>query len=90
MHWVNESAEARNVDYVLYIDADMLLRKPMDPIKLGVRPGVVVSEHVRDPPRPRLTDVAPPRAAARRRAPPGAAAPLSPQPPLARRPVLVF
>ena len=31
---------------MLYIDADMLLRLPMDPIKLGVKKGVVVSEHV--------------------------------------------
>ena len=46
MHWVQESEEAKNVDYVLYIDADMLLRLPMDPIKMGVKPGVVVSEHV--------------------------------------------
>mmetsp|Transcript_5293 Transcript_5293/g.11496 ORF Transcript_5293/g.11496 Transcript_5293/m.11496 type:complete len:625 (+) Transcript_5293:213-2087(+) len=46
MHWVHESEEAKHVDYVLYIDADMLLRKPMDPIAMGVRPGVVVSEHV--------------------------------------------
>lgn len=46
MHWVMESEEAKHVDYVLYIDADMLLRLPMDPIKMGVKPGVVVSEHV--------------------------------------------
>merc|ERR1719163_1718750 len=46
MHWVQESEEAKHVDYVLYIDADMLLRRPMDPIALGVKPGVVVSEHV--------------------------------------------
>ena len=46
MHWVQESQEAKLVDYVLYIDADMLLRLPMDPIALGVRKGVVVSEHV--------------------------------------------
>ena len=46
MHWVHESEEAKHVDYVLYIDADMLLRQPMDPIEMGVRPGVVVSEHV--------------------------------------------
>ena len=26
MHWVNEAPEAKKVDYVLYIDADMLLR----------------------------------------------------------------
>ena len=46
MHWVLESEEAKHVDYVLYIDADMLLRLPMDPVKMGVKPGVVVSEHV--------------------------------------------
>eukprot|EP00966_Prymnesium_polylepis_P107536 2489177-Prymnesium_polylepis.1 len=46
MHWVQEAPEAKLVDYVLYLDADMLLRRPMDPIALGVRPGIVVSEHV--------------------------------------------
>ena len=46
MHWVQESEEAKHVDYVLYIDADMLLRRPMDPVALGVKKGVVVSEHV--------------------------------------------
>lgn len=34
------------MDYVLYIDADMLLRLPMDPIAMGVKKGTVVSEHV--------------------------------------------
>ena len=34
MHWVQESEEAKSVDYVLYIDADMLLRRPMDPVAL--------------------------------------------------------
>ena len=34
MHWVQESEEAKSVDYVLYIDADMLLRRPMDPVTL--------------------------------------------------------
>jgi hypothetical protein len=43
---VREAPEAKEVEYVLYIDADMLLRKPMDPIAMGVRRGVVVSEHV--------------------------------------------
>jgi len=46
MHWVGESEDAKQTDYVLYIDADMLLRLPMDPIKMGVKKGVVVSEHV--------------------------------------------
>lgn len=26
MHWVQEAPEAKNVDFVLYIDADMILR----------------------------------------------------------------
>ena len=43
---MREAPEAKEVEYVLYIDADMLLRKPMDPIAMGVRRGVVVSEHV--------------------------------------------
>jgi hypothetical protein len=32
--------------FVLYIDADMLLRAPLDPVAMGVRRGMVVSEHV--------------------------------------------
>lgn len=46
MEWVMHSEEAKSTDYVLYIDADMLLRKPLDPIAMGVKKGVVVSEHV--------------------------------------------
>ena len=41
-----QSEEAKHAEYVLYIDADMLLRLPFDPFKLGVRKGVVLSEHV--------------------------------------------
>ena len=32
--------------FVLYIDADMLLRAPLDPVAMGARRGMVVSEHV--------------------------------------------
>ena len=32
--------------FVLYVDADMLLRAPLDPVAMGVRRGMVVSEHV--------------------------------------------
>ena len=46
MYWVQESEEAKHVDYVLYIDADMLLRRPMDPVALGVKPGEVVIENL--------------------------------------------
>ena len=38
MHWVQESEEAKSVDYVLYIDADMLIRRPMDPVNLELEP----------------------------------------------------
>ena len=44
MHWVRE-ADVRET-YVLFIDADMLLRAPINPVELGVRRGLVVSEHV--------------------------------------------
>ena len=40
MEWALHSEEAKHVDYVLYIDADMLLRTPLDPIKMGVRKSV--------------------------------------------------
>ena len=45
MHWVREAQI--NETFVLFIDADMLLRAPIDPVALGVRKGLVVSEHVR-------------------------------------------
>jgi len=44
MHWTRE-AQIRE-RFVLFVDADMLLRAPIDPVALGVRSGVVVSEHV--------------------------------------------
>jgi hypothetical protein len=37
MEWALHSDEAKEVDYVLYIDADMLLRTPLDPVKMGVK-----------------------------------------------------
>ena len=33
-------------DYLLFIDADMLLKQDVDPIALGAKPGTVVSEEV--------------------------------------------
>lgn len=33
-------------EFVLFIDADMLLKKPIDPVALGAKKGVVVSEYV--------------------------------------------
>ena len=44
MHWVREAKIDET--YVLFIDADMLLRAPIDPLRLGASRGMVVSEHV--------------------------------------------
>jgi len=33
-------------EFVLFIDADMVLHRPIDPVALGAKKGVVVSEHV--------------------------------------------
>ena len=44
MHWVREVNITEK--FVLFIDADMLLRAPIDAAAMGVRPGNVVSEHV--------------------------------------------
>ena len=44
MHWVREANISET--FVLFIDADMLLRAPIDAAKMGVRPGNVISEHV--------------------------------------------
>ena len=38
MHWVREAQI--NETFVLFIDADMLLRAPIDPVALGVRKGL--------------------------------------------------
>ena len=44
MHWVSEAQIDET--YILFIDADMLLRAPIDPVALGASRGMVVSEHV--------------------------------------------
>lgn len=44
MFWIREARPVE--EYVLFIDADMLLRAPLDPLALGAKRGVVVSEHV--------------------------------------------
>ena len=44
MHWVREANFTE--EYVLFIDADMILNRPIDPIAMGARRGVVVSERV--------------------------------------------
>ena len=44
MHFVSEANFTE--EYILFIDADMLLTKPIDPAALGAKKGVVVSEYV--------------------------------------------
>ena len=44
MHFSRESNFTE--DYLLFIDADMLLVRDLDPIALGAKPGTVVSEEV--------------------------------------------
>ena len=44
MHFSREANFSE--EFVLFIDADMVLRRPIDPAALGARKGVVVSEYV--------------------------------------------
>lgn len=44
LHWSREAQIEE--EFVLFIDADMLLRAPIDPIALGAKRGLVVSEDV--------------------------------------------
>ncbi|KAJ7517941.1 hypothetical protein O6H91_21G047500 [Diphasiastrum complanatum] len=43
VHWLNHSAEAQNVDWVVILDADMIIRSPIIPWELGVEKGRPVS-----------------------------------------------
>ena len=42
-YWVRSGGVPSGVQYVMQLDADMLIHRPLDPIKLGVKPGVVLS-----------------------------------------------
>lgn len=44
MHWLQEAQVAE--EYIVYVDADMLLRRPLDVLAMGAKLGTVVSEHV--------------------------------------------
>jgi len=44
MHWSSEADFTE--EFVLFIDADMLLLKPIDPVAMGAKRGTVVSERV--------------------------------------------
>lgn len=41
--WIKSGAVPAGVDYVMQLDADMLIHRPVDPAALGVKPGVVLS-----------------------------------------------
>lgn len=39
LHWLIHSEDAKNVDWVVILDADMIMRHPMIPWELGVQKG---------------------------------------------------
>lgn len=39
VHWLKHSKEAENVDWVVILDADMIIRGPIVPWKLGAEKG---------------------------------------------------
>ena len=42
-YWVHSGAVPPGVEYVMQLDADMIIHRPVDPINLGAAPGTVVS-----------------------------------------------
>ena len=42
-YWVHSGAVPAGVEYVMQLDADMLIHRPLDPVFMGVKPGTVVS-----------------------------------------------
>ena len=42
-YWVHSGAVPPNVKYVMQLDADMLIHRPIDPVAIGVQSGVVAS-----------------------------------------------
>ncbi|GLJ43050.1 hypothetical protein SUGI_0893680 [Cryptomeria japonica] len=45
VHWLNHSEDAKNVDWVVILDADMIIRRPIIPWELGVEKGKPVAAH---------------------------------------------
>lgn len=45
MHWLTYSKEAENVDWVVILDADMIIRGPIIPWELGAEKGRPVSAY---------------------------------------------
>ena len=42
-YFVRSSALPANVSFIMQLDADMLIHRPVDPLAMGVQPGVVLS-----------------------------------------------
>jgi hypothetical protein len=42
-YWVKSGDVPKGVEYIMQLDADMLINRPVHPASLGVRPGVVLS-----------------------------------------------
>ncbi|CAO2818060.1 unnamed protein product [Amaranthus hypochondriacus] len=45
LHWLEHSEDAKNVDWVLVLDADMIIRGPIIPWELGVEKGRPVAQY---------------------------------------------
>lgn len=45
MHWLKHSKEAENVDWVVILDADMIIRGPIVPWELGAEKGKPVAAY---------------------------------------------
>ncbi|KAL3699944.1 hypothetical protein R1sor_017966 [Riccia sorocarpa] len=43
VHWLNHSEEAKHVDWVVILDADMIMRRPITPWEVGAEKGKPVS-----------------------------------------------
>jgi hypothetical protein len=43
VHWLNHSKDAQNVDWVLILDADQIIRHPITPWALGAEIGKPVA-----------------------------------------------
>ena len=45
MHWLKYSEDAKNVDWVVILDADMIIRGPIIPWELGAEKGRPVAQY---------------------------------------------
>lgn len=45
VHWLKHSEDARNVDWVVILDADMIIRGPIIPWELGAEKGRPVAQY---------------------------------------------